>query len=309
MAAAVVLAGNLKTLPRGSWSKIGLGGISRASHRAAALSNTLYLYGGDFNATTRASGFYAYDTIGKTFLSRASHTNMARRASSIVEINGKLYTHGGFSAASAIFNDTWEYTPTTNSWVQKANAAIPKNGHAACGYDGHMYIVGGYGTLNSVNQRLKTLYRFTPATNSWVRLTDMPVELNAHITEAIDGKIYVFGGSTNTAVSNALYCYDIATDTWSTLASGPAARNNLVAGIYNGNLYIQGGADASGVRIKDTWVYVPLTNKWTALADGLKDVSAAAGTFVAGKFYTHGGQDQALTYLGDMTVFDPTVSS
>src|SRR5947199_59368 len=59
---------------------------------------------------------------------------------------------------------------------------------------------------------------------------------------ALDGKVYVLGGSDGSAASGALEVYDPALNSWSRKAPMPTPRVFLAAAAVNGRIYAIGGA-------------------------------------------------------------------
>jgi kelch-like protein 2/3 len=70
------------------------------------------------------------------------------------------------------------------------------------GLNGLLYVVGGY----SGNGPVVWAEVYNPATNSWRPLTDMPTAGWSPGAGAINGKLYVIGGQTDTTMAiNQVY--------------------------------------------------------------------------------------------------------
>ena len=81
-------------------------------------------------------------------------------------------------------------------------------------------------------------------------------------TRGADGKIYVFGGYTGTAILSSVECYDPNTDSWSYRQAMPGAKawHRATTG-PDGKIYLFGGSTNS-VPSKDVWAYDPNTDTW-----------------------------------------------
>jgi N-acetylneuraminic acid mutarotase len=74
---------------------------------------------------------------------------------------------------------------------------------------------------------------------------------------ALDGKVYVIGGSNSTGALPSMEVYDPAANTWTAKASMPTAKRAPGAATANGRIYVMGG-DTS------VYEYNPATNTWAA---------------------------------------------
>ena len=81
-------------------------------------------------------------------------------------------------------------------------------------------MLGGYdGTSN-----LKSCVVYDPLADAWSTITNMPDARSGMGAVALNGKIYVPGGSGDTSILKSGAVYDPATDSWSATASMSAAR-------------------------------------------------------------------------------------
>ena len=85
----------------------------------------------------------------------------------------------------------------------------------------YVYVYGGG---NSSGGYYNDLWRWTPATQTWTQLANMPTAKQNIQGAYWNGKIYVPGGFNGAHITeNAIY--DIATNTWTTGAPLPAATD------------------------------------------------------------------------------------
>jgi N-acetylneuraminic acid mutarotase len=202
-------------------------------------------------------------------------------------ISGVVYVAGGMDESGPT-DALQAYTPSTNSWANKAK--LPKALYETSGADTHngmLYVVGGWnGSLPT-----DTLFVYDPQTDTWTSKTGMPhlsacgtsnfMASELYVTTACDG----FSG-----YRKDLDVYDPHTNTWRTLAHSYRAHADGAAASIDDKLYIAGGMTDAGIT-KVAEVYDLTSNKWTKLPDMPKAVMGAAGIQLRGFFVVIGGTD------------------
>lgn len=178
------------------------------------------------------SAVKAYDVAADTWKPSAHYPVPVAFTHGAVEIDGKIYVTGGQSRrfdqqkqvnVGVMLRSLYVYDPATDSWRQRADLPILLSGQGVSGaYQGRLYVA----TI-CVEQPLcgdenrGALWRYTPATNTWVLLTRTPHNPNLGGGGFIDGKFYLIHeqlvGAGETDV------YDVATDTWSVGPKRPGA--------------------------------------------------------------------------------------
>jgi N-acetylneuraminic acid mutarotase len=193
-------------------------------------------------------------------------------------------------------NITQAYNVSTNRWSNKA--LFPQQIHSTNGaavIGGKIYVAGGIGVRRVAQS---TLYRYTPATNTWAAISGMPSQGYRGVTGVINNQLYILTGCFAGADCDfgfdealAFYRYNPATNQWATLADPPSEHEDGMAGVIGGKFYVAGGAD--GLNQLD--VYNPATNSWTTKASMPKGQFATsgrwdgAGVALGGKLYVIGG--------------------
>ena len=72
----------------------------------------------------------------------------------------------------------------------------PRNSHSVCAADGKLYAIGGR-PVNDANPRgivHSSAEQYSPETDTWTNIAEMPFPRMFHTANAVDGKIYVIGG-------------------------------------------------------------------------------------------------------------------
>lgn len=228
-------------------------------------------------------------------------TGPAARMNAVsVALNGKVYLSGGRVAASAgaPFSDIWEYDIATSTWKQKSIGQTQSD-HTAVVIGNLIYFYGGT-TSSGGSASITKVSVYDPVANTIVQKSAGPGGARVgHVAGAIDGKMYIFGGTGGR--SPTLIRYTPGTDTWETLAEPPAIQSSLYAegAVAGGRLYILGGGKL--------YCYNPGTNTWTTKA--AFPGRAIAGTTIFGidnLLYVWGGYyNSSYTYsLNDLYSYD-----
>lgn len=298
----------------------------------AAVNEWTWMSGSD---AVNAVGVYG--TLG---VASANNVPGARSGSvSWTDANGNLWLFGGnwysySSGASSLFNDLWEFSPSTKewTWVSGTNTASSVSGgpvtvgiygtegtasasnmpgprdSAASWIDssGNLWLFGGWGYAStSTAGELNDLWKFSPANKEWT---------------------WVSGSNT----INAPGVY--GTQGVASPSNVPRARGDASEGAplswtdKSGNLWLFGG----GTTFNDLWEFNPSTKEWTWISGsstpnaagvyGTQGVASAlntpgarglsvAWTDSSGNFWLFGGggfdSTDTITDLNDLWEFNP----
>ena len=150
-------------------------------------------------------------------------------------------------------------------------------------------------------------------TLGWSAKANMPTARYLMAAGAIDGKIYVVGGSTSySSRTNKLEVYDPATDTWTTKTNMPTERHQLAAGAIDGKLYVVGGSTYDSPHrlishVAKLEVYDPATDTWSTKANMLTSREGLAAAAIDGKLYVVGGYNGSYTTTPPVRDFEPAL--
>jgi kelch-like protein 8 len=207
-------------------------------------------------------------------------------------VGNQIVAAYGFSGGDT--NLTRIYDIDSDSWSFATPGPLPTRSEgAAATHGGHLYAVGGRsgGPLNDLD-------RYTPATDTWVSLANMPTARRGLGAAVVGNALYAIGGSTGTTPCSGsplatVERYDIDTDTWSTSAPLPSPRSDLAAVAHGGKIYVVGGCRGTLAAINIVDVYDPVTDTWsTAPADMPTARSSMYGAAAKGnRIYVIGGQN------------------
>ncbi len=202
----------------------------------------------------------------------------------------EVYAIGGWdwSGASKV-NEM--YNPVANYWTPKASKPTGAANVGAAVLSDQIYVVGGMSTSLGL---LKTVEVYDPATDSWSSIAPLPVGLSGAAVAALrqgsgqaaGGKLYVFGGDSNSGDVDTTYEYDPVTDTWTPKAPMPGGpRSYAAATALNGKIYVAGGWP----ELRTFEEYDPSTDTWTSKALLLKGRQSPGLVSIGDYIYAIGG--------------------
>jgi hypothetical protein len=191
----------------------------------------------------------------------------------VARIGNLLYFLGGDSYCGGsrfIDGRFWAYNPATNTLTQKPNAPKITSEGVSGVIDGKLYVLPGLCSFDNFphpgyceNEPFRRLFRYNPATSSWVTKKSAPHFHTSGAGGVIGGQFYVAGG----AGTNTLDRYDPATDTWKTLAPLPVGGVARGA-VMQGKLWVVVSHyfQSTGKFVNYLFAYDPATNTWVRKA-------------------------------------------
>lgn len=238
---------------------------------------------------------------------QADFGGTARHRTSSLAIGNRVYFglgHYNGAGPNILFDDWWEYDPSTNSWTQKADYMGGDMYHATG------FTIGGIGYIGTGRDisggAVTTFYAYNPLTNSWTQKSNFPgAPRRGAVGFSIDGYGYIGTGS----YYSDFFKYNPTTDSWSAVAPMPTAgRISAVGFELNGYGYV--GTGSTSWAESDFWRYDPNTNQWMQMADvGPTPRQEASGFSVLGKGYILTGDDfSSGNNFGDFWEYDPLMN-
>src|SRR5690348_15080308 len=150
-------------------------------------------------------------------------------------------------------------------WGQKAAMLQPISEQTVVEYGFKMYSIAG---ITAAGETVATMQVYDLKADRWALGPALPQPVNHHMAAAANGKIYVFGGQSDSPTASPFvdttFEFDPATQRWRTRAPMPTARSAGSTAVINGKVYIAGGRPPRG---HDFAMYDPYNDKWTALPD------------------------------------------
>lgn len=227
----------------------------------------------------------------------------ARYFSEAAELNGVLYTAGGWNGCSP-YSDFEAYDPLTDTWAPRASMPTARGYHGIAALNGLLYAVGG---ANGCGSGVANVEAYDPSTNTWTARAPLPTARYGHAVTAANGKLYAIGGSFPTQLASMTE-YDPAADTWTERTPMPAPRYVMAVAVVNDIIYVIGGGNYSDGSLATVDAYDSATDTWSSRAPlpvGRQSLGAAV---LNGKIYAIGGSG-GCTGLTRVDVYDPVTDT
>src|SRR6266513_5651489 len=171
----------------------------------------------------------------------------------------ELFILGGFDnpPSGNSTNQIWQFTPTTNVWVQKGATLPVALGYIPTATIGNLIYTGGGAiiTAGSLTDDADS-FVYDPVADSIAPITSIPRPTSNTRGLNLCGQMYVLGGSFN-AISNEVDIYDPVSNSWSL---GPpfsnARRNGAADTDGTNNIWLAGGYDVDGAtKLSSTEIF------------------------------------------------------
>jgi len=217
-----------------------------------------------------------------------------------------IYVLGGFvpTPSGATTSEVTRYDIDANEWTRVRSMPVGVNHPAVAAYKGSLYVHGGYTGL--VTQPIDRLFRYTPATDTWVELKNSGRSRATHALVPIGDKLYAPGGADGQRAFRFLQLYDPARDRW---RSGPAmrvAREHIGAAAVDGKLYVIAGR-AGGLNLDVVERFDPDTRRWKRLRPVQVPRNGFQAAVVRGRIVAVGGEQLAEgdSTIGEVEILNP----
>jgi N-acetylneuraminic acid mutarotase len=169
----------------------------RNGHSISLVDGKIYIVGGGNAAEIPHAKVDVYDPLTGDWTT-AADMKTPRMNHAAVVLNGKIYTIGGMGNPSPGYpalHTAEAYDPTTDTWETKADLKTERKYHAACTWNGRIYVFGGItGTIGSGGVLLSSVEVYDPVTDTWTEGTNMPTPWFGCNGIELNGKIYIIGG-------------------------------------------------------------------------------------------------------------------
>ncbi|AGC75563.1 putative exported protein [Nonlabens dokdonensis DSW-6] len=145
-------------------------------------------------------------------------TGVANVSAFTIDNKAYLLTNGSFAGVGNDSSELWEYTPATNSLIQKTSLpGLPRNRASSFTLNSKGYIAVGFHYDGQANANLKDLWEYNPITDVWIQRADYPgLGSTDCIAFSMNGHAYLgLGYLANTD----LWRYDPTMDAWTIMPS------------------------------------------------------------------------------------------
>jgi uncharacterized delta-60 repeat protein len=238
-------------------------------------SGTPYIYcaggsaGGQTTATDRVFRYNPFtDMIESVAAPWPGDSDGITLPGGFTVFNNKLYILGGFRINTATTNQIWEFTPTSNTWVQKSAVLPVARGYIpTVNYFGFIYTTGGSDWDGTDLVDTNDSFRYDPVTDSIIAVPNIPRATSETRALKFAGgvgrcapAIWVMGGGrTPPNPSNEV---DIDCSPWETGPPFVTPRRNFPtdtdgAGVNfgTGRIWLAGGYGSDGTPLSSMEIY------------------------------------------------------
>jgi len=245
------------------------------------------------------------NSASPSWKSIAPINGVGRSRPAAAAVNGKIYLIGG-ETSGGMANTVDEYDPKFNTWTtQTGLMPTPASNICAAVIGTDIYVPGGWtGTVY-----LNTLQVYHTTSDTWSTITTdpLPVGLSGAGCAALNGKLYVFGGSNSGGYQSAAYVYNPAAAAgarWTTLSPMAHARAYFAGVAANGKVYAIGGRDSVTANFNYVEAYNPADGAWHTVTH-MQEPRAGVGAYAVGNIiYACGGGWS--TYLDTCEMYNTT---
>ena len=211
--------------------------------------------------------------------------------------------------------------PHAGIWLHGPNLPEARQDAAVAVLGGRIYLIGGYGPDGTPTDTTFVLEP-APGTNlaptleqppaptlpvgTWSAARPIPEPVDHAAAAALNGFVYVAGGTVEKLVTNKVWRYDPSDDSWASLPPLPIPRYGPTMQAVGGKLYLIGGASSHGHDDRSIEVYDPALAAWSLIEDALPVEREGSATAMFGdRIALVGGRDRDERNFTACDLFDP----
>lgn len=237
-----------------SWTqKADLPGAARRDAVAFAINGKGYVGTGMDNANAllgnKLKDLWEYDPLVNAWTQKADFPGSGGNGiyfSTAFTVDNKGYVCGGKWGPSLYSSQLWEYKPSNDEWIQRAN--FPPGVR----YQLSSFSIGNFGYVGlGANQDTykKDFYRYNPGSNQWTQIADfIGGERGSACAFTLNNRGFICLGSNGGLLGDLLEYNPISNEWELRCAYGGSERKNAVAFVVNGRAFVGLGKGYSGKK-------------------------------------------------------------
>lgn len=233
--------------------KADLPGVARRDAIAFAIDGKGYVGTGMDNANAllgnKLKDLWEYDPLVNAWTQKADFPGSGGNGiyfSTAFTVDNKGYVCGGKWGPSLYSSQLWEYKPSNDEWIQRAN--FPPGVR----YQLSSFSIGNFGYVGlGANQDTykKDFYRYNPGSNQWTPIADfIGGERGSACAFTLNNHGFICLGSNGGLLGDLLEYNPILNEWELRCAYGGSERKNAVAFVVNGRAFVGLGKGYSGKK-------------------------------------------------------------
>ena len=177
----------------------------------------------------------------------------------------------------------------STSWETRAPLPVPRTEVVAAVVGSEVAVVGGFHLDRSASRRADA---YSPSSDRWRRLPDLPVGVHHAMAVGWRGQLYVLGGYTSAGTPlRSVHVFE--SGRWRSLPRMPFARAAAGAAIARGRIVVAGGVTSVGRLARNALVFDLSRRRWSVVP-GPTPREHLGVTALAGVVYAIGGRTAGL---------------
>ena len=161
----------------------------------AAVGGKLYAIGGGGGGWPPMTVVDEYDPATDTW-TRKSDAPRGLMASACAAVDARIYVFGGLVGGPNVAQSTaLSYDPALDEWTRHEDMPTTRQNLAAVPLGEAVYAIGGSARLLGLFTVRAQVEKYDVTRNHWREVDALPFSTMRHGAAAVDGRIYVFGGS------------------------------------------------------------------------------------------------------------------
>jgi N-acetylneuraminic acid mutarotase len=211
---------------------------------------------------------------------------------------------------TVVFNGTGSYDPDggVGEWSLRDNIPLPTWGAGSTTLNGEVYYIGGE-VMDAVISPLSIFQKYSPATDTWSDLTDLPAQRSYLGLTTANGKVYAIGGNDGNDSTDTTFEFDPVTSSWTSKAPMPMPLEAFGIASVNRRIYVIGGSSTliDCYPCGSLFEYNPFTDSWSSKPDMPTGRAYLAAAVLDNEIYAIGGD--ARGSIGAVEVYNPDTES
>eukprot|EP01062_Namystynia_karyoxenos_P001903 TRINITY_DN10662_c0_g1_i1.p1 TRINITY_DN10662_c0_g1~~TRINITY_DN10662_c0_g1_i1.p1 ORF type:complete len:636 (+),score=158.11 TRINITY_DN10662_c0_g1_i1:93-1910(+) len=224
-----------------AWRELPPMRTERSKAAVAQHGGLVYVMGG-YNGVAPLRSVECFDPSTEQW-SGAPDMVEPRGAPAAVELGGYIYVIGGWkgnimSGPHSALSSAERYDPREGVWSPIAPMRYARSTPSAVVLYGCIYVLGGYNGNDPphqgapADQRLMSVERYNPKTNSWDEVAPMRCGRSGEAAVAVDGRIFAIGGWDGQEHFDLVEVYSPVSDQWTVSSHLRTKRRDPAAVVY-----------------------------------------------------------------------------